>query len=133
MLTLLDHYPLQLEYKGSMSPALYTTVVITSNVSPDHWYANTIKTAKNIEECNRLGVSIDEAERRYKESLKALYDRIGFRTNKRGCGFYREWTHAYSDDQPAAQYLECLQMRQEIWDWMEKCATEQPAEQLRQR
>lgn len=122
MLTLLDHYPLQLEYKGSMSPALYTTVVITSNVSPDHWYANTIKNAKNIEECARLGISIDEAERRYKESLKALYDRIGFRTNKRGCGFYREWAHAYGDNQPAAQYLECLHMREEIWNWMEMCA-----------
>lgn len=58
MLTLLDHYPLQLEYKGSMSPALFTTVVITSNVSPDHWYGNFLRSAKQQEECQRLGISM---------------------------------------------------------------------------
>lgn len=125
MLTLLDHYPLQLEYKGSMSPALFTTVVITSNVTPDHWYGNFLRTAKNLEECRRLGIDPDDAEKKWNEAKKALFDRIGYRTNKRGTGFYREWAHSFGEDNPAAQHLECLQMRREIWDWMQAAAAMQ--------
>lgn len=122
MLTLLDHYPLQLEYKGSMCPALFTTVVITSNVTPDHWYGSWLKQAKLVEEARMRGIDEKEAQKKWEESKKALFDRIGFRSNKRGTGFYREWSHAFGDDQPAAQQQECLVMRQEIWDWMEMCA-----------
>ena len=128
MLTLLDHYPLQLEYKGSMSPAMFTTVVITSNVSPDHWYGNYLRTAKQQEECNRLGISMEEAERKWNEAKKALFDRIGFRSNKRGSGFYMEWSHSGLGDEMA----ETLQMRKEIWDWVESIATAATGQQAEQ-
>ena len=38
MLKLLDPYPMALEVKGGMRPAMYTVVVITSNTRPDGWY-----------------------------------------------------------------------------------------------
>lgn len=114
MLTILDHYPFQLEEKGGFSPALYTTVVITSNITPDHWYSNFVKQGKMAEEAMRLGIPLDEAEKRWNEAKKALFDRIGFRTNKRGSGFYREWAHSGLGSEEA----ECLTMRQEIWDWL---------------
>ena len=123
MLTLLDHYPLQLEYKGSMSPALFTTVVITSNVSPDHWYGNWLRQAKAQEEARMRGIDPEEAERKWNEAKKALFDRIGFRSNRRGSGFYMEWAHTAPPENEAARYLECLTMRQEIWTWMEHAAT----------
>lgn len=116
MLTLLDHYPLQLEVKGGMVPALYTTVCITSNVSPDHWYGNLVFDAKKKQECEALGISVEEATRRWEEAKKALYDRLGFRSNKRGTGHYMEWVHSSSD--PVSMHLETLQMRREIWDFV---------------
>lgn len=114
MLTILDHYPFQLEEKGGFSPALYTTVVITSNITPDHWYANFVKQGKMAEEAMRLGIPLDEAEKRWNEAKKALFDRIGFRTNKRGSGYYNEWQHSGLGSEEA----ECLTMRQQIWDWL---------------
>lgn len=113
-LTLLDHYPFQLEEKGGMCPALYTTVIITSNISPDHWYNNFLKDAKAKEEAMRLGISLEEMEKKWNESKKALFDRIGFRTNYRGTGHYAEWQHSGVVD----PYTEKLAMRQEIWDWL---------------
>lgn len=38
LLKLLDGYPMELAVKGSFTPALYTTVVLTSNVAPVDWY-----------------------------------------------------------------------------------------------
>ena len=38
MLKLLDPYPLALEVKGGMRPAMYTLAIITSNTRPDGWY-----------------------------------------------------------------------------------------------
>ena len=38
MLKLLDPYPMALEVKGGMRPAMYTLVIITSNTRPDGWY-----------------------------------------------------------------------------------------------
>lgn len=92
MLCLLDHYPTQLEEKGGFSPALYETVIITSNITPDHWYGNFIKRGKMAEEAERLGISMDEAEKKWNEAKSALFDRIGYKSNRRGCGYYREWT-----------------------------------------
>lgn len=40
LLKLLDGYPMELAVKGSFVPALYTNVVITSNVAPIDWYPN---------------------------------------------------------------------------------------------
>lgn len=37
-LNLLDGYRLELPYKGGFTPAMYTTVIITSNVEPSNWY-----------------------------------------------------------------------------------------------
>lgn len=121
-LTLLDHYPFQLEEKGGMCPAMYTTVIITSNISPDHWYTNFIKDAKAKEEAMRLGISLDEMEKKWNEAKKALFDRLGFRTNHRGSGHYAEWQHSPLGD----EHAEKLQMRQEIWDWLERIRTGRP-------
>lgn len=120
MLTLLDHYPLQLEHKGGADPALFTTVVITSNVTPDHWYGSWLKQAKLQEEARMRGIDPEEAQKKWEESKKALFDRIGFRSNLRESGYYREWTHSFAADNQAARHLETIQMRQEIWDWMEE-------------
>ncbi|QDJ95265.1 replication-associated protein [Capybara virus 29_cap3_1096] len=118
MLTILDHYPFQLEEKGGFAPALYTTVVITSNITPDHWYSNSIKQGKMAEEAMRLGIPLDEAEKRWNEAKKALYDRIGYKTNKRGCGFYNEWAHSGLGNEAD----ECVSMRSQIWDWLSSIA-----------
>ena len=40
MLKLLDPYPMALEVKGGMRPAMYTLAIITSNTRPDGWYRN---------------------------------------------------------------------------------------------
>ena len=40
LLQILDPYPLRLEIKGGLVPARFTTVIITSNFSPQHWYKN---------------------------------------------------------------------------------------------
>lgn len=117
MLSLLDHYPNQLEVKGGMAPALYTTVCITSNVTPDHWYGNMIVDAKKMQECQQLGISLDEAQKRWNEAKTALYDRLGFRTNRRGTGFYGEWCIPAGYDEK-----ECiLQIRSEIWNAVYQC------------
>lgn len=64
MLQYLDGYPFALEVKGGMAPALYTTVVITSNTRPYDWYPMT--------EEERA------ANPRKVEAINALYDRIGY-------------------------------------------------------
>lgn len=38
LLKWLDRYPVQLPVKGGFTPAVYETVVITSNYTPEHWY-----------------------------------------------------------------------------------------------
>lgn len=115
MLTILDHYPFQLEEKGGFSPAMYSTVIITSNVTPDHWYGNFVKQGKMAEEAMRLGISLEEAERKWNESKKALYDRLGYMTSHRGTGYYREWAYAglYSPTE------ELMAMRREIYAWVD--------------
>ena len=60
MLQFLDVYPMALEVKGGMRPAMYTTVVITSNTSPQYWYKP------------------DPEDPRRLDTIHALWDRIGF-------------------------------------------------------
>lgn len=64
MLQYLDPYPLALEIKGGMRPAMYTTVVITSNTTPNGWYKVT-------------DVQGGTDDRRM-DSLRALWDRLGY-------------------------------------------------------
>lgn len=62
MLQLLDPYPLALEVKGSMAPAMYTKVIITSNTPPSDWYKG--------DEAGQPGKRTD--------SIRALWDRLGY-------------------------------------------------------
>lgn len=62
MLQILDPYPLALEVKGSMAPAMFTKVIITSNTPPSDWYKG--------DEAGVPGKRTD--------SIKALWDRLGY-------------------------------------------------------
>lgn len=77
MLQYLDPYPLALEIKGGMRPAMYKTVVITSNTSPQFWY--------------KPG---DDADPKRLDAIHALWDRIGYTDGSyipvRTCGHYIE-------------------------------------------
>lgn len=42
LLRVLDGYPLQVQYKGGFTWALWTKVIITSNVHPTDWYGDTV-------------------------------------------------------------------------------------------
>ena len=76
MLKLLDPYPLALEIKGGMRPAMYETVIITSNTRPDGWYKDEEQGGKRT------------------DALLALWDRLGFKNGNnticRTCGTYLE-------------------------------------------
>lgn len=76
MLKLLDPYPLALEIKGGMRPAMYETVIITSNTRPDGWYRDEEQGGKRT------------------DALLALWDRLGFKNGNnticRTCGTYLE-------------------------------------------
>lgn len=84
MLQMLDPYPLSLEVKGRMAPAMYDTVVITSNTSPASWYP--IKPQDEVEQGDLF--------RRKMDSIHALWDRIGYSNGSyvpvRTCGTYLE-------------------------------------------
>lgn len=76
MLKYLDPYPMALEIKGGMRPAMYETVIITSNTRPDGWYKD------------------EEAGGKRTDALLALWDRLGFKNGNnticRTCGTYLE-------------------------------------------
>lgn len=76
MLQFLDPYPLALEVKGGMRPAMYKLVIITSNTTPDGWYKG--------DEAGQPGKRTD--------ALLALWDRIGYSNGAfvpaRTCGSY---------------------------------------------
>ena len=78
MLQLLDPYPLALEVKGGMRPAMYERLIITSNTRPDGWYKG--------DEAGTPGKRTD--------ALYALWDRLGFSNGSfipiRTCGHYIE-------------------------------------------
>lgn len=84
MLQFLDPYPLALEVKGRMAPAMYKTVIITSNTSPDMWYPISSKQAED---------NADMVKKR-KDAIHALYDRLGYGDGvfipARTCGHYIE-------------------------------------------
>ena len=84
MLQLLDPYPLALEVKGRMAPAMYETVIITSNTSPASWYP--IKPQDEIEQGDLF--------KRKMDSIHALWDRLGYSNGSyvpvRSCGTYIE-------------------------------------------
>lgn len=102
MLQLLDPYPLAVEVKGAMAPALYTKVVITSNTPPHLWYKT------------------DEAgtDQRRSDAVKALFDRLGYDwgdfTHNRTCGHYVEAPSVASTFGMSAQ--EYLQQCRELFD-----------------
>lgn len=77
MLKLLDPYPYALEIKGGMRPAMYETVIITSNTSPRFWYTNK-----------------DDDGGKQMDAIHALWDRIGYSDGtyvpSRTCGHYFE-------------------------------------------
>ncbi|QFX66118.1 replication-associated protein [Camdisavirus lingis] len=76
MLQFLDPYPLAVEIKGGMRPALYNLVIITSNTPPNGWYKG--------DEAGQEGKRTD--------ALLALWDRIGYSGGgyvpARTCGTY---------------------------------------------
>lgn len=84
ILQLLDPYPLALEVKGRMAPAMYKIAIITSNTSPDMWYPLSNKTAED---------NADLAAKR-KDAIHALWDRLGYNGGgyipARKCGTYIE-------------------------------------------
>lgn len=105
MLQLLDPYPLALEVKGGMRPALYKTVVITSNTRPDKWYKSDTPpgVVKSI---------FDEPTKR-DDAVMALFDRIGFSNGSyvpvRKCGHYFEAPQGYNIDQLRCFFWNALQ------------------------
>lgn len=60
-----DPYPMTLEVKGSMAPAMYTKVIITSNLPPYLWWKDLTDKDGNID-TKRV------------ENRRAIYDRIGY-------------------------------------------------------
>lgn len=105
MLTLLDPYPLALEVKGGMRPAMYTVVIITSNTRPDKWY-------KTDTPPGMVRSIFDEPTKR-DDALLALYDRIGFSTGAyvpvRKNGYYFEGPDGYTTDQLRCFFWNALQ------------------------
>lgn len=102
MLQLLDPYPLAVEVKGAMAPAMYTKVVITSNTPPHLWYKT------------------DEAgtDQRRSDAVKALFDRLGYDwgdfTHNRTCGHYIDTPSVADAFGMSAQ--EYLQQCRELFD-----------------
>lgn len=104
MLQYLDPYPLALEVKGRMAPAMYKIVVITSNTRPDAWYKG--------DEAGQPGKRTD--------SILALWDRLGFSSGAyvpvRTCGHYLEEPYGLSVPQARKWFL---QQVARIVDWVE--------------
>lgn len=107
MLQLLDPYPLSLEVKGRMAPAMYDTVVITSNSPPCDWYS----TATTIRDDPTI-----VAKR--KDAIHALYDRLGYSDGSyipvRKCGhYYQAPTLDQAFGMSAQEYIETA--REAFW------------------
>lgn len=103
MLEFLDVYPLALEIKGGMRPAMYETVVITSNTSPRFWYPQ------------KEGVD----DPRRQDAVHALWDRIGYSDGTyvpvRTMGHYLEAPSMMAAfGQSAQQYI--AQTREFFWN-----------------
>lgn len=91
LLSALDPYPQRLPIKGGFAPAVYTTVFITTNISPEQWYS-------------AIGPNGEEIKKR-KENLNALFDRIGYYPTNPDANFQRVRTNGYYldlwEDDPA--------------------------------
>lgn len=117
MLELLDVYPLALEVKGRMAPAMYETVVLTSNTIPSAWYS-----------CVSGGV-VDE---RRKNAIQALYDRLGYDDGGnyhpvRTCGHYLGGPALQPYMQrPAMDYV--MDCRKWFWEELAKITHRDPIE-----
>lgn len=102
MLQFLDPYPLALEIKGGMRPALYTTVVITSNTTPKYWYK-----------------AQDDSDPKRMDAIHALWDRINYSDGSyvpvRQTGYYLQAADmAEYMGQPADSYIR--DMREFFWN-----------------
>ncbi len=107
MLKFLDPYPLALETKGAMEPAMYRLVIITSNTDPGHWYANASEFRAPTD-----GGEESSAKRRRTDALAALWDRIGYRKLMRECGICV--TYEYNDTLGVPMIQQFHQIRAEI-------------------
>lgn len=85
MLQYLDPYPLALEIKGGMRPAMYTKVIITSNTPPHGWY-----TPAQQPQPGAMAAYLQKRD----DAINALFDRLGYAyagfRPARTCGFYYE-------------------------------------------
>lgn len=116
MLQYLDPYPLALEVKGGMAPAMYDTVVITSNTRPEGWYKG--------DEAGVPGKRTD--------SILALWDRLGFSNGafvpSRTCGHYLEAPLGLSLTDTRKWFHDQIAR---IVDWVEPIEDEPEHEELR--
>ena len=80
LLELLEGYPHALEIKGGMRPAVYEQVVIFSNVRPENWYASAEEVTRKYSRFSDPDKNCSAATKR-SETLKAIFDRIGYSTN----------------------------------------------------
>ena len=85
MLQYLDPYPLALEIKGGMRPAMYTKVIITSNTPPHGWYS-----PSQPQPVGAISAFLQKRD----DAINALFDRIGYAyagfRPARTCGHYYE-------------------------------------------
>lgn len=96
MLQFLDVYPLALEVKGSMAPAMYKWCIITSNSPPSEWY------------------KMEDSKRN--EAVKALWDRIGYQgyidgtfyIPKRKTGYYFEVSSMLTTEEAQQWFDQCV-------------------------
>lgn len=112
MLQLLDAYPLALEVKGGMRPAMYDTFIITSNTTPDMWYKG-MTTPDGT-----APVNVADMQRRI-DALHALFDRLGYSGGGyipvRKCGHYLQAPSvALTLDMSASDYIK--HCREYFWN-----------------
>lgn len=116
LLDMLDPYPQQLPIKGGFAPAMYRTVFITTNISPEQWYSS-------------IGPNGEEIKKR-KENLNALYDRIGFVPSNPDPNYQRirNWGHyldLWEDDPSNPIFLggrvheSTMEKRDRLKKWLE--------------
>lgn len=103
MLQYLDPYPLALEIKGGMRPAMYTKVIITSNTPPHGWYS-----PAQQQPAGAISAYLQKRD----DAINALFDRIGyayagFRPG-RTCGHYYEAPVGADLDTCRAFFQRCM-------------------------
>ena len=78
MRNILDNYPLNLEVKGGMKPAMYNTVIITSNLTPDLWFGGIPEKSRSSSSSSSSSSKLSASYIDKIECLKGIWDRIGF-------------------------------------------------------